>query len=802
MERANKSLKAIPMFKNYFKIAWRNLLKNKFYSAINIAGLTLGLAIGMLILLWVQDELSFDAFHSKANTIYRVNSFLGSGSTKRIWDITQAPVATYALKEIPGVTAAVRIAAQRNSVFSYKDKLLKEDEFAYTDPSLFKMFDFKFIQGNPNDPYPNDQSVVITQSTAKKYFGDENPIGKVLQQDHADNYTVSGVIADFPDNSSINYNMLFPMNILAKQDYDGKGFWKSLDTDWGNFKVTTFLQVQPGTAIKPIGEKLIRIQARNAPHIKVSFKDNAYQLQQLSTIHLYNADGSATGMQTVRIFLAIAILILLIACINYVNLSTARAMLRAKEVSIRKITGAKRTQLFSQFIVESVLFFFISLALAFLVMAILMPYYNDISGKHMHFNLLDAGMWKVVLIAVGGTLVASSVYPSLLLSSFEPLKALKGKLSLGIGNVAFRKVLVTTQFVFSVTLIIITIVIGKQLKYIREKDPGYDRSQVFEFRVGQMSKHLEAVKAELKNNPAVEEVTSSDNTLVDNGHTTAGVDWTGKDPNMPVIIHHLGIDEKFIPMMKIKVIEGSNFSGSKMDSVHFFLNETALKMTGIKDPIGKRFKYQETEGTIIGIVKDFNTASLKAKIDPTVIYFEPSGRRLYVKTTGKNASAAIAAVTRLWNQYNQGFPFEYNFIDEEYNNLYKTDLRTGLLFNIFSVIAIIISCLGLFGLATYTAQIMTKEIGIRKVLGASVAGIIGLVSKDFLKLVVLAIIIASPIAWWAMNRWLQNFVYRIDITLWVFVLSGLLAVAIALITISFQSVKAALANPVKSLRSE
>ncbi|MES2277636.1 MAG: ABC transporter permease [Bacteroidota bacterium] len=789
------------MIKNYFKIAWRNLLKSKVYSFINIAGLTLGLAIGMLILFWVQDELSFDSFHTKTKTIYRVNSYLGTGDTKRIWNTTQGPVATAALKEIPGVEHAVRLTSGGSSIYNYKDKQLKEDNQGYTDPSFFTMFNFKLIAGDRKNPFPTNQSVIITQSTARKYFGNEDAIGKVLQQDHKDNYTVSGVITDFADNSSINYNMLFPMDIIAKQ-YTGKNFWKSLDSDWGNFGYTTFLEVQPGTDLKQVGEKLIRIQMKSAPHIKASVEENAYRLQPISQIHLYAADGTASGMQTVRIFLIVGIITLLIACINYVNLSTARSMLRAKEVSIRKIVGAQKQQLFIQFIVESVLFFCISLGLAFMLMAALLPYYNDISGKHLHLDLLDLHIWKIVLITFAGTLIVSSVYPSLLLSSFEPLKALKGKLSLGIGNATFRKILVTTQFVFSVTLIIVTLVIGKQLKYIRERDPGYDRSQVFSFRVGQMGKHIDAVKTELKSQPGIVAVTTADNKLVDNGHTTAGVNWDGKDATIQFIIHHFGIDEKFIPVMKLKMLAGNNFTASKSDSSHFILNETAVKMTGIKNPIGKRFKFQETEGTIIGVVKDFNAASFKDRIEPAVIYYEPQGNRLYVKTTGKNAAQAIAATARLWDKYNPGFPFEYNFMDDEYDNLYKSDQRSGVLFNVFSAIAIVISCLGLFGLATYTAQIMTKEIGIRKVLGASVAGIIALVSKDFLKLVLFAIVIASPIAWWAINKWLQNFVYKIDVNAWIFVVAGIMAIGIAFITIGFQTVKAAMANPVKSLRSE
>ncbi len=791
------------MIKNYLKTAWRNLVKNEFYSIINIAGLTIGLAVGILILLWVQDELSFDNFHHEAKNIYRVNAQIGTGNSKQVFEVTQGPIATYAKKEVPGVKNAVRIIQNYdNAVFTYQNKTLKENNVAYTDPSLFQMFDFKLLQGNLKNPFPNNQSVVITQSTAKKYFGKANPIGKVLQADHKDNFTVSGILEDFPNNSSINYDMLFPMDIKAKQ-YNGKGFWKTLDSDWGNFGYTTFLEVQPGTSLKNIGEQLIRVQMKNAPHIKVSVADNHYELQQLANIHLYKGDGTSSGMQTVKIFLVVAILILLIACINYVNLSTARSILRAKEVSIRKIIGAQQKQLFFQFIIESDIFYSISLLLAFVLIALLMPFYNQLSGKKMHLNLLDVNVWKVISLTIIGTLLASSIYPSLLLTSFDPLKSLKGKLNLGVGNTAFRKTLVTTQFVFSVVLIISTLIIGRQLKYIREKNPGYEREQVFSFYLGKMRAHLDAVKADLKAEPAITSLsTTSEATLVDNGNTTGDTDWNGKDPNSMFIVSPLGVDESFISMMKMKLSSGTNFSGTKSDSTHYLLNETAVKMMGINNPVGKRFDLWGTKGTIIGVLKDFNFTSLKEAIKPAVIYFRPTGYRLYIKTTGKGATKAIAAANKLWNQYNPGIPFEYSFLDEDYGKLYQSDQRTSTLFNIFSVITILISCLGLFGLATYTAQIMTKEIGIRKVLGASVSSIVTLVSKDFLKLIVLAILIASPIAFFTMQIWLQDFAYRIQIQWWMFALAGSLAIVIALLTISFQSVKAALANPVKNLRSE
>jgi putative ABC transport system permease protein len=790
------------MISNYFKTAWRNIVKGRLYSFINITGLTTGLAIGILILMWVQDELSFDRFHHKSSTIYQVNSPIGTGSTRQVWNTAQGAVAAHALKEVPGVVNAVRIASNSDyTVFSYKDKSFKEPAAAYTDPSLLQIFDFTLLRGDRDHLFPNDQSIVITQSTAKKYFGDEDPIGKVIEADHAENFTVSGVLADFPDNSSINYDLFFPMALVAKQ-YTNGSFWGSLDNDWGNFGYTTFLEVRPDVPVKKIGEQLIRIQAANAPQIKVSLAEDAFELQPLKDIHLRGAGGKSSALQTVRIYFAIAILILLIASINYVNLSTARAMLRAKEVSIRKLVGAEKRQLFAQFIIESILIVVISLVLALVVIWLLIPSYNMLTRKHFHLDLTNLTFWKVILIASVGTIAASAIYPAILLSSFEPLKALKGKLIPGIGNALFRKMLVTIQFAFSVILIIGTLVIGRQLKYIRTLDPGYDRSQVFYFQARGMEDHLAAVKAGLRNRSSILAVTSANGNLINNGRTTAGVGWDGRDVNSTFIIHHMAIDEQFIPSLKIKLAEGSNFTGAKLDSAHFILNETAVRMAGIKDPIGKRFSLGERKGTIIGVAKDFNFASMKVKIEPSVFYFKPAGSVLYVKTTGGNAAAALSAVKGMWEQYNPGFPFEYAFLDEKYGAMYAADQRMGRLFNTFSIIAILISCMGLLGLATYTAQVRTREIGIRKVLGAGVGNIIALVAMNFLKLVVIAILIASPIAWWAMNGWLQNFAYRIRVSWWIFVLAGAAAIFIALVTISFQSIKAALANPVKSLRSE
>jgi putative ABC transport system permease protein len=789
------------MIRNYFKTAWRNLLKNKFYSAINIIGLTVGLTVGLLILLWVNDELSFDHFHTKIAQIYKIEAKMGKGANQQIWTGVQAPVATFGLREVPGIVNATRFAQNWDySVYRYKNKILDVGTYGayYTDTSIFKMFDFKLLVGNVNKPFPNDQTIILTQSTAKRFFGNENPIGKVLQADSHDNYTVAGIVQDMPGNSTIKFDMLFSIAVNDKRNYNGKGYWKSMDSDWGNYYYDTYLQLQPGVSAQAVADKLTQIHIKN----QAGTSGINYLAQPLSQLHLYNADGTSSGIQTVRVFLIVSILILLIACINYINLSTARSMLRSKEVSIRKIIGAARDQLFIQFVIETVLFFSIALLLAFGLIELLMPLYNNVSGKQMEFNLLDAGIWKVIGITIIATLAASSIYPALLLSSFKPISALKGKISLGVGNTSFRKTLVVCQFVFSIALIIGTLIINQQLKYIREKDLGYDKSYVFGFGMRDMQKNYEAIRSQLLNTPGIKDVTTASADIVSIDNNTGDTDWDGKEPGSNFEIRSIGVAKNYIDFFKLKLVAGSNFLGIKSDTAHYILNETAVREAGITNPIGKRFKLHEQNGIIIGVLKDFHLASLKQKIEPAVFFYTPDNWKMYVRTTGKDAPKAIAAAQKIYTQYNPAFPFNYTFLDDSYNEMYKSDERSGTLFSWFAGIAILISCLGLFGLATYTAQVKVKEIGIRKVLGASVANITSMLSMDFLKLVGISIVIATPIAWWAMNKWLQDFVYRINIQWWVFALAGVMALAIAFATISFQAIKAALANPVKSLRSE
>ncbi|HJP62710.1 MAG TPA: FtsX-like permease family protein, partial [Mucilaginibacter sp.] len=553
------------------------------------------------------------------------------------------------------------------------------------------------------------------------------------------------------------------------------------------------------TDLKSLSLKINKVHLANMPQDT----DADYLLLPLAKLHLYNADLSDKGIGTVRIFMIVALLILVIACINYVNLSTARSMLRAKEISMRKIVGAAKWQLFMQFIVETALLYLLAAALAVGLTFALMPVFNQLSGKQLAFNLADYRIWLVILATIAGTLAASSIYPAMLLSSFEPLKALKGKISASIGDALFRKILVVTQFVFSIVLIIGTIIITGQLNYIRSKDLGYDRANVFTFDMRGIGPHYDAVRAQLLKQPGILDVTRCDEPIVNMDRQNGTSDFDGKPANSFFIVRQLFVDKDFIPFFKMKMTAGRAFNGDESDRNHFILNETAVKEIGMKDPVGKRYWMGNIHGNIIGVVKDFHFASMKEKIGPTVFGYE--GKFLpgiYIKTTGRDAAKAIKAAETQFKQYNGEYPFSYHFLDDIFDNLYKGEQTEGKLFNYFAAIAIFISCLGLLGLAAYTAQVRTREIGVRKVLGASVGHIAGLLVKDFVKLVFMAIVIATPLAWLVMHKWLQAYAYRISISWWVFVLAGFIAIIIAFATISFQSIKAARINPLKSLKAE
>lgn len=792
------------MFKNYIKTAWRSLWKNKFYTLINISGLAVGLATSIMLLMWVQNELSYDKFNKDYKNIYQLSTHFKSSGEERVWKGVPGPLSVMA-KSIPEVQSFVRTASEFDQLLSDKEKkkVFYGNTTASVDSGFFSMFDYHFLKGNKEVAFPNNNSVVITQSIAQKLFGDEDAMGKTVGY-YGNYFTVTGILEDFPKNSSIRYDAVFPMGFYAQQftEGGGNGDWKTIDTDVGDFSFSTFVKLKAGADPEKTGQKFSAAYkaARNGD------SNASFELQNLADIHLVTADGNNSSLRMVQVFMLVVILLLVIASINYVNLSTARSLVRAKEVSVRKIIGAKKHQLFLQFSIETILLFCMATVLAVVLIFVLMPLYNNISGETLSFSLYDNAIWKTVLLAVFGTLIASSIYPALLLSSFRPIEALKGKFTSGVGIVTFRKALVIFQFSISVILLVCTIIMSNQMRFIKNKNLGYDKSYVFSVPLTQkVVDHLDAVKTELQKETGILNVSATDVYDISNLYSQTGdLDWSSRPPNSNMVITQISSDKDFIPTMRMKMIEGRNFTGTPSDSAYYILNETAVKQMGLEAPYtGKQISFHDRKGTILGIVHDFNFQSLKEKIAPLIFFTNWNNRNiLYVRTTGAHAQQAIASVEKQYKKYAGEIPFRYSFLDKTFEAQYVSDERSGILFNVFAGIAILISCLGLFGLSTYTAQVKTKEIGIRKVLGASVTGIVKLISKDFVKLVALAILIASPIAWWAMNKWLEGFAYKVNISWWVFGIAGISALLIALLTIIFQAIKAAIANPVKSIRTE
>lgn len=789
------------MIRLNFLTAWRNIRRNSFYSILNITGLAIGLAVSILILLWVRDELSFDGFHKHSGFIYRIDSHLGTGPSAEVWDGAPPAVATYCRQSVPEVARAVRIQPIGESrLIRSGSSTFIETSSAYVDPDFFTMFDFPLAEGDRNHPFGDDHSLVITRSTAKKYFNDSDPMGRTLVVDGSSQFTVTGVLDDFPDNTSIHYDMLYPMSLLA-HSYGSNGVAKTLDDD-PNYTFTIYLQLEPNALPVTVAKKVTNIyQQRSGDHSTSNF----FALHPLRDIHLVSTAGDRSALSIVRIFAAVGILILLIAGINYVNLSTARSILRSKEVSIRKIIGARRRQLFFQFVTESCMLFVMASILALIMISLLLPTYNNLTGKHLVFSLADPGIWLTVASTTLGALIAASIYPALLLSAFRPIEAIRGKsVVAGVSNASFRKILVVMQFTFSVGLILSTLVIRDQLKYIREKNLGFDQSEVFTIKMHEgMRGHYTAIVDQLTRFSSVENAAISNNSIAGHFNTAGNTWWEGKDPSSTFLINFGFINERFLPTLKLQLAAGKNFTGTPADSGHYIMNETAIRAMGMKDPIGKAFSLDNVKGTIIGVVQDFHFKSLKERVSPLVFSSDSAEwSTIYVRTRPGQAADAIAKTRQLWHEYDAAYPFSYSFLSDDFDRMYRADQRIGFLFNVFAIIAIVISCLGLFGLATYSAQIRTREIGIRRVLGATAAQMTVLLAKNFIGLISISFLIAAPVAGWLMNGWLHNYAYRTSLSVLIFAWTFGLILLVALLTIGVQTVRAALTDPAKSLRTE
>ncbi len=798
------------MLKNYFTTALRNLKANKFYSAVNVSGLAVGLATGIMLLLWVQNEFGYDKFNRKYKNIYQLNSHITFLDGKSLaWQGVPGPLSIWA-KKIPEVISVVRLVSDNENptlsdkVLSNIDqtKVFDNNNIVYADGNLLSVFNYELLHGNRNTFLPNAYSAALTQSTAKKLFGTDDAIGKIIRFDK-NSFTVTAVLQDFPHNSSLRYDAIFPVDYYAHQ-YTANGGnhgWKTIDEDINDYSFRTFLLLNPNANTSTIEKKLTHLFNSTGK----GQAPTAFQLQNIGDLHLTGIDGNNSALQTVRIIALVAILILIMASINYVNLSTARAITRIREVSIKKIIGAKRSQLFLQFITETVLTFGFAIFIAIVLIVLLNPLYDRITGEHLVLSPSNFSLLEILLSALLGTILISSIYPAILLSSFNPLGAVREKSFLGIRTSSFRKSLVVLQFAISFILLVSTIVMGNQMTYIRNKDLGYDKNYVFTVSFPEeAAKNVDAIENELLSQKGILNVSfSSANDITNVTDVSGDIAWDGKENNIPFMLWRVQADKNFIPTMGYQLIAGTNFTGTSSDNNKYILNETAVKAMGLKPPyIGTKIGYGNADGEILGVIKDFNFKSLKDPITPLVIRTSGVKNTLYVRTTGAGAQAAIKATELQYKKYANNAPFSYDFLDKTFESHYQSQQRAGTLFTTFAAIAIFISCLGLFGLATYTAQVKTKEIGIRKVLGASVGSVVQLIGKDFLRLVVIATVISTPLAYWAMNKWLQDFAYRIHISGWTFAVAAIISLVFALMAIGFQSIKAAIANPVKSLRTE
>ncbi|WPU95422.1 ABC transporter permease [Mucilaginibacter sabulilitoris] len=805
------------MLKNFIKIAFKNLLKNKGVTVINILGLAAGLATCLLIVFYVVDELSYDRFNQKADRIYRVNADIKFGGNSSSYAVTPPPLSAALKAEFPEVERSVRMIAATEIRFKKGNEYVNENKVVYGDAGIFDVFTLPMIDGDPKTALKEPNTIVLTENAAKKYFNSIQVVGRYITLVNSNvNYKITGVLRNIPSQSHFNFDFFMSMPSLES----------SKGNNWNGFSFTTYALLKPG-ANGNLFEKKVNNLFRKyfAQQPGFSWKNfeksgNAISLTltPLTSIHLtsnrqYEFEPNSS-MEYIYTFSAIALFILLIACINFMNLSTARSANRAREVGVRKVLGSSRKNLILQFLAESLLTTFFATMIALVAAWLLLPLFNQVSGKELNISaqtlswLLPALL--LIMLIVG---VVAGSYPAFYLSGFEPIKVLKGRLSTGFKGGGFRNFLVVMQFSISIFLVIGTLVIYNQLNYIRNKDLGFDRNHVLVVKNTIGLSNARLFKQQVKGISGVANASLSGFIPTGRLRQPNSV-FTNKVPNSrnALFTEIWPVDEDYLQTMGMALSKGRNFSSQMpTDSLGMIINETAARMLGFtKDPLNKTLYYIPDGGPnnsvkqyhIIGVVKDFNFSSLRDNITPVVILLENNNNALSVRFNDNNLKPYIAQIQNKWNTLSPNQHFEYSFMDDDFNSAYRTEQRTGSLFLIFTTLAVFIACLGLFSLAAYAAEQRNKEIGIRKVLGASVSNIMRMLSADFIRLVGIAFIIASPLAWYAMHKWLQGFAYREAIQWWVIAVAGLGAIIIAFITISSQSIKAALSNPVDSLRSE
>ena len=790
------------MLRNFLKTGWRTLVRNKTFSFINIGGLAIGIVCAGLIFLWVENELQYDDVNLKKDNLYSVvDTWLFSGHYSS-YERSAGPLAAAMKSEMPGIANACRYSGDPNDVlFDIGDRRMYAGG-VYADSSVFSMLTLPFVQGNANGAFRQLYSIVITQKTAKKFFGNvKNVVGRTVRVNNSQDYVVSGVIRDFPQNTTLQFEWIAPFDIYLK-DNDRLNYWQSNS-------ILTLIELKNNANVDAVNRTLRGYTAR-----KLSNNTVTSMLFSMNDWHLRRSfeNGNLTGkgnIQYVRLFAMIAWIILLLACINFMNLATARSVKRSKEVGVRKVLGSGRKSLFFQFISEAMFMSLVSVMLALFLIALILPAFNLLTQKQLSLNLFSpVHLAALAAVTVLCGLVSGS-YPALYLSSFNSIFVLKGFLP-KTGNAAFtRKGLVVLQFTISTVLIISTVIIYQQIQHLKNRDIGYAKDNLLIIpSKGNVSKNFDAVKNDLLNTGVVENAALANHETMYGGQNNDDYTWQGKDPNSKVLIADRGVSAELLKTCGIKIIKGRDFNeNSSIDKTNIIISESLAKMIKVKNVIGETITEGDKQYHIIGVAHDFMYGDMFSnRSDPLIFFCKPNyedDEVMYVRLKSHyNPADALAKIGVVLKADNPFYPFSYKFADDEFNQMFLSETLLSKLSRIFAALAIIISCLGLFGLTAYTAERRTREIGIRKVLGANPAGIAGLLSKDFIKLIFISSLLAFPIAWYCMNMWLLNYAYRIIINLWVFALSGIAAMLIALITISYQAARAALINPVKSLRTE
>ena len=794
------------MLSNYLKIAFRNLRRDKFYSLINILGLTIGITCGLLLLLYVTDELSYDRYHKKADQIYRVVALIHEPDKTNHWAGIQPPTVKTMKETYPTVENYVRFFPNGTTTFRQGEKRFSEEDIYATDSTVFDIFTYTFLAGDPKTALNAPGSIVLTHQMAQKFFGTSEALGQTLRTNDTTSYNVTGVIEDVPKNSHFRFNALLSLNSRQRQA-----------DNWGGFYVTSYVVLAQGTDPKTIESKSPQLYDQYmAPIFKRIGINVAYELQPLTSIHLYSKMDGETGgdIGYVYTFSAVAFFMLLLASINYMNLATARSARRAREVGLRKVMGSVQSALIGQFLSESVLMTTMALLVSVLMTWAMLPFFNTVSGKEIQIvQLLQPQFLLIALGMVVFTGFVSGSYPAFYLSSFEPAAVLKGTLQ-GKNGSFFRKALVVTQFSVSLVMLICTWIVFQQLSFMQNQDMGYDREQVLtiNYRNNQPRGRYDTFRRSLLANPNIQRVATAGQPASNmGGRVIFGVESNTGMKDMA--FKPASIDHDYLKTMGMDLVMGRDFSEKILsDTLNSVLvNEATVKRMGWKEPLGKKVMLgslpQDGEqapptAQVVGVVKDFHQQSLYNPIEPLIMFYRPALPVTHIKIAAKDADKTLAFIKQKWTETYPDKVFEYTFLDQDFESAYHADVLRGQIFTTFSILTILIACLGLFGLATFTTEQRVKEIGVRKVLGASVASVVVLLSRDFTKLVLLSFPIAIPIAYFSMHKWLQSFPYKTDIKVWVFLAACALTMLICWATVIYQSIKAALTNPVKSLRSE